>query len=391
MPSRPSYLSNLTSLRGIAALMVVVLHFSIFVTPLIDPQMSLAMRRWYLLVDFFFVLSGFIMMHVYGEWFTENVSRHTFLKYLGARFARIYPLHFVTLLWVVGLFTLFRVKGIYLDANASSVGNFSKIPEHLLLLHGLDMPRTGTWNTPSWSIAAEWLMYLVFPFLVQPFYRFRSIGRAVVMIGALLLYASIPASKMVPGYEAFRLENDIDNIVTPWNLVRCLAGFLIGMVTYRAFQAKIGIEWLKNGWLLPLIGIALLIAYHFQVSDLITVWAFPIIILIACYNQGKLSGILQTRVFQRLGDWSYSIYLVHIPIIFTFLAIQLLQNPPVPNKPSPPLTYVGGWGPWIMCFIFVLLVIGVTALTYRFVEVPARKWINAKFESGNTQIVSSSI
>lgn len=391
MPSSPSYLSNLTPLRGIAALMVVVLHFSIFVTPLIDPQTSLAMRRWYLMVDFFFILSGFIMMHVYGEWFTENVSRHTFLKYLGARFARIYPLHFVTLLWVVGLFTLFRVKGIYLDANASSVGNFSKIPEHLLLLHGLDMPRTGTWNTPSWSIAAEWLMYLVFPFLVQPFYRFRSIGRVVAMIGALLLYASVPASKIVPGYEAFRLENGIDNIVTPWNLVRCLAGFLIGMVTYRAFQAKIGIEWLKNGWLLPLIGVALLIAYHFQVSDLITVWAFPIIILIACYNQGKLSGILQTSVFQRLGYWSYSIYLVHIPIIFTFLAIQLLQNPPVPNKPSPPLTYVGGWGPWIMCFIFVLLVIGVAALTYRFVELPARKWLNAKFESGNTQIVSSSI
>lgn len=391
MPSRPSYLSNLTPLRGIAALMVVVLHFSIFVTPLIDPQTSLAMRRWYLLVDFFFVLSGFIMMHVYGEWFTENVSRHTFLKYLGARFARIYPLHFITLLWVVGLFTLFRVKGIYLDANASSVGNFSKIPEHLLLLHGLDMPRTGTWNTPSWSIAAEWLMYLVFPFLVQPFYRFRNFSIVIGLIGALLLYASIPSGVISPGYEAFKIENDIDNIVTPWNLVRCLAGFLIGMVTYRAFQAKIGIEWLKNGWLLPLIGVVLLIAYHFQVSDLITVWAFPVIILIACYNQGKLSGILQTRVFQRLGDWSYSIYLVHIPVIFTFLAIQLLQNPPVPNKPSPPLTYVGGWGPWIMCFIFVLLVIGVAALTYRFVEVPARKWLNAKFESGNTQIVSSPI
>lgn len=176
MLSRPSYLSNLTPLRGIAALMVVVLHFYIFVTPLIDPQTSLAMRRWYLLVDFFFVLSGFILMHVYGSWFETNVSTQAFKKYLGARFARIYPLHFVTLLWVVGLFAFFRVKGIYLDANASAVGDFSKIPEHLFLLHGFDMPRTGTWNTPSWSIGAEWFMYLVFPFLVQPFYRFRTYG-----------------------------------------------------------------------------------------------------------------------------------------------------------------------------------------------------------------------
>ena len=174
MESRPTYLSNLTPLRGIAALMVVIFHFSIFITPLIDPQVSLGMRRWYLLVDFFFVLSGFIMMHVYGGWFEANVSRGTYWKYLGAQFARIYPLHLVTLLWVVSLFALFRAKGIYLDANASAVGDFSKIPEHLLLLHGFDMPRTGTWNTPSWSIAAEWLMYLVFPFLVPLFYRFRT-------------------------------------------------------------------------------------------------------------------------------------------------------------------------------------------------------------------------
>lgn len=383
---RPTYLPNLTPLRGIAALMVIIFHFYAFVSPLIDPQTSLAMRRWYLMVDFFFVLSGFIMMHVYGKWFTEKVSQVSFRKYLGARFARIYPLHLVTLLWVVSLFAFFRVKNIYLDANASSVGNFSKIPEHLLLLHGLDMPRTGTWNTPSWSIAAEWLMYLVFPFLVGPFYRFRSLGMVVALVGALLLYASIPASEIVPGFEAYRLENDIDNIVTPWNLARCLAGFLIGMATYRAFQLKMGVNWLKKGWLMPFIGLVLLVAYHFQISDLITIWAFPVIILIASYNQGKLSRVLQSKMFQRLGDWSYSIYLVHIPIIFTFLAIQLLQNPPIPNQPSPPLTYVGGWGPWIMCFIFVLLVIGVAALTYRFVEVPARKWLNAKFESGNTQI-----
>lgn len=386
MISRPTYLSNLTPLRGIAALMVVIFHFSIFVTPLIDPQTSLVMRRWYLLVDFFFVLSGFIMMHVYGSWFEDNVSRGNYQKYLGARFARIYPLHFVTLLWVVSLFTFFRVKGIYLDANASAVGDFSKIPEHVFLLHGLDMPRTGTWNTPSWSIAAEWLMYLIFPFLVQPFYRFRTYSVIIVLIGALLLYASIPSGVISPGFEAYKIENDIDNIVTPWNLARCLAGFLIGMVTYRAFQAKIGIEWLKNGWLMPFIGVGLLVSYHFKLTDLITIWAFPIIILIACYNQGRVSGILQSNIFQRLGDWSYSIYLVHIPVIFTFLAIKLLQNPPVPNTPSPPLTYVGGWAPWLMCFIFVLLVIGVAALTYRFVEVPARKWLNAKFESGNTVV-----
>ena len=387
MSYRPAYLPNLTPLRGIAALMVVVFHFSIFVTPLIDPQVSLAMRRWYLLVDFFFVLSGFIMMHVYGEWFIENVSRHSFLRYLGARFARIYPLHLVTLLWVVGLFTFFRVKGIYLDANASAVGDFSKIPEHLLLLHAFDMPRIATWNTPSWSIAAEWLMYLVFPFLVGPFYRFRNLGMVMALVGALLLYVSIPHAEIPTALQAFKIENDIDNIVTPWNLARCLAGFLIGMATHRAFQLKMGTGWLKSGWLMPIIGILLLVAYHFQISDLATIWMFPLIILIACYNQGKLAGVLQSQVFQRLGNWSYSIYLVHIPVIFTFLAVQLLQNPPVPNKPSPPLAYVGGWGPWIMCFIFVLLVMGVAALTYRFIEVPARKWLNAKFESGNTSMI----
>lgn len=70
--TRP-YLTTLTPLRGIAALMMVIFHFNLLVLPIIDPAITQLHRRWYLLVDFFFILSGFIMTYVYGSWFEDRV------------------------------------------------------------------------------------------------------------------------------------------------------------------------------------------------------------------------------------------------------------------------------------------------------------------------------
>src|SRR6476646_10101802 len=92
-----SYLSNLTPLRGIAALLTVIFHINIFLGwEMMPPGGSPLLSHMYLMVDFFFILSGFIMCHVYGNRFLKDVRATEFKKFTIARFSRVYPLHLFT-------------------------------------------------------------------------------------------------------------------------------------------------------------------------------------------------------------------------------------------------------------------------------------------------------
>ncbi len=381
--NRP-YLVTLTPLRGIAALLMVVFHFNLLVMPIIDPAVTQLHRRWYLLVDFFFILSGFIMTYVYGSWFETRVPIASFRRYMAARFARIYPLHVLTLLWVIGLYVL--IVGVYhvtLDATAQVVFTKSAIPMHVFMLHGFNTIRAGTWNTPSWSIGCEWLMYLAFPGLMIGFRRLPAAGKYALLLLVLGIYYYLEQS-ILQGtpYKPWlwHLPNTIDDIVFPNSLLRCLTGFLLGMVTYHAYTQQWGVSWLRQSWTFGAFAIGLAIGYHFLVRDTFTIWFFPLLILSACYNKGRIANLLQTRPLQRLGDWSYSIYMVHIPILFSFLAVQLVNAPaPDPSASAKPIEY-GFVGP-IACLVYIVLVLLVSALTYRFVEVPSRNYLNAKLKS----------
>src|SRR5450432_852731 len=98
--SRVSYLTNLTPMRGIAALLTVIFHVDLFMgNALVHPSASMILHRMYLMVDFFFILSGFIMCYVYGNRFKQQVKRKDFKKFTIARFSRVYPLHFATLIF----------------------------------------------------------------------------------------------------------------------------------------------------------------------------------------------------------------------------------------------------------------------------------------------------
>jgi len=164
-------------------------------------------------------------------------------------------------------------------------------------------------------------------------------------------------------------------------MFRCLLGFVLGMITYQVYTRGWGQKLLNNGWLLPLIGLSILAFLHL-VTDLLTVWAFPLLILVAAHNTGRAKRVLETRPFQRLGDWSYSIYMVHVPLIFTALAVQTLTAPNGVPAPPPAPTY--GLEPIIVCLVFMAIVVGFAALFYSFVEVPARKYLNSKFKTNQS-------
>ena len=119
-----NYISSLTPLRGIAAILVVLYHFDVFLVVhqfphLIDTKYSNIITNGYLWVDFFFILSGFVIFHVYGKKLS-NRDRTVVKKYLWARFSRLYPLHvFVMLLFIIQTVVLYRYFPDYAYENWS--------------------------------------------------------------------------------------------------------------------------------------------------------------------------------------------------------------------------------------------------------------------------------
>ncbi len=121
------YIHNLTALRGIAALLVAMLHFHFFLGNITPSQTTGIVNKLYLMVDLFFILSGFIICYVYSDTFNGKIKFHDYKTFLTARFARIYPLHFLTLIVEVIIFIFIL-----------SVGKFNLLPEWHQHLYRLD-------------------------------------------------------------------------------------------------------------------------------------------------------------------------------------------------------------------------------------------------------------
>ncbi|MFC5411063.1 acyltransferase family protein [Larkinella bovis] len=384
MKTAPTYLTTLTPLRGIAALLVVIFHSNLMLAPFINPAITLFVQNGWLWVDFFFVLSGFVLSHAYGANFQEKVSWANYRKYLLARFARVYPLHFLTLWAAVAVILVIRSMADGLAPFFQIIFGLDTIPACLLLIQSLHLYGTAPLNTPSWSLSTEWWVYMIFPLLVHPFFRLTGLGKwlvAVVIVGLFLglMYYIIPYYSATPFTQPGVLSPPTINTLTDWGLVRCLAGFLLGMLFYELYRSQWAFRWLKRGWAFLVFSIGVCLAMHFGIHELLILAFFPFIILSAAYNDDFIKKTLETRPLQRLGDWSFSIYMVHIPIAFLLIVLFILpQNPRMFSsfealgaaKTPPGLP---------LCLLLVTLTLGVSALTYRYVEVPARNYINQRY------------
>lgn len=396
--TKPTYLTNLTALRGIAALLILVFHFNLFVMPLVPLSLTTAHQQWYLFVDFFFVLSGFVMMHVYGDWFANSPGRASFGRFMAARFARVYPLHLFTFLWVLGLYGLLRINNVPIKGFTALIMDPAAIPWQLILAQAPVIPNfTGTWNTPSWSISMEWWAYVLFPFLVRPLIRPVGVGRLltgiILLAGYLWLMLYALPNQPVPPELPNRAPTytSINVIQGPLGFLRCLLGFGTGLLTHTLYTQQWGFRWLRRSWTMSLLFGGLMVAWHVvpNLPDLVAIGVFVLLILMAAYNTTQVYRFLNTKPLQRIGDWSYSIYLVHIPIIFTFLVASMLNpKPGPPTQGAIPAPVYNPMAP-VLCLTFLCLTVALAALLYGFLEKPARHFFNARFRSGAGVMVRS--
>ena len=383
------YLSTLTPLRGIAALFIVVFHCNLAYLPFISTEFTHFVDNSWLWTDFFFVLSGFIMCYVYRSYFADRVTKQKFRKYMSARFARIYPLYFVTTLWAFFVCVFINYYASSLDPFFAEIFDTNGLPLCLLLLQSMHTGYiTPPLNTPGWSLSTEWWTYVLFPFILPLFAAMKT--RAMI-IAALVIGIFFVLLRYVLGPISYMGQGPTLNMLTDFGFLRCVAGFLVGMLVYAFFMSGKGSKIIGSDWFFALAFLGTALAMHTNVIDIVIVGFFPFIILAAIYNGGWVKRLLETKPLQRLGDWSYSIYMVHMPIIFTFIIFKVEKNPGYFADFNNPTDRFPSMRGLYMCILITGLTLGIAALAYRFVEIPARNYLNRLFNSSRATLAGKGV
>lgn len=347
---------SLTGLRGIAALIVMFYHFNS--SKLLSGPAEVMLGHGYLMVDLFLVLSGFIIAMTYGHLFEKAFSWSDYALFLTRRLARIYPLYAVSILTAGTL-----VATSWMDHWPGPPIPVTTVID-LTMLQSLAL--VPSLNTPGWSISAEWTACLLFPLLVMLCLR-RSWGLALLTAG--LAFAILPILTILPALEDEPKRAgllDIWHYDTAYPVVRCVAGFTLGMVTYRLAQT----EWVRRitaqSWLSAVILAAILGLMSIKQADVWIVALFPLFILSLAPDDSPVARILGSGPIYRLGILSYGIYLIHNQMNYFMLELA---------KELESLGFATQTATAAATLAFVALVIILTEFTYRLIERPARNAI----------------
>lgn len=342
--------------------MVCLFHYDGFLSMsglprLVDIKVSSIVHNGYLWVDFFFLLSGFVICHVYGEKLAGR-NKETMKKYLWARFSRLYPLHaFVMIMSLIAYFGLVYTFPTYAAGHwwikTSTMDNFFV---SLLFLQNTPLNNPFAWNVPSWSIAAEWWIYIIaivtIPFLNKKTVLLKNAGAIIVAFIGLYLIST---------------EGNLDEI-QELGVLRCLFEFTIGVGIYQLYKGykDRNTIW-SNDFVTLVIGLMIVLSLHLNLHGVITIPFFALFILCASLNNGIFQKTLNIKPLLFLGDISYSFYLTHG--IITLIWSWWLNLSFIPKNPGINPTALNHFT-WLTLLYGIIIV--VSYLTYNYIEVPAR-------------------
>jgi peptidoglycan/LPS O-acetylase OafA/YrhL len=358
---------DLESIRGIAALLVVFFHL-----PKWNPVLDIGLiNNSYLMVELFFVLSGFVIFNAYHEKISDF---RDLLRFQFLRFGRLYPVHlvflFAFLLIECAKYVAARKFGIIgPNTGAFQVNNFQAFVENLFLVSGLRPTTQSTFNGPSWSICVEFYTYLVFALVTLYAGRARNLVFTAIPCMALLLMAS----GNTYGFD---------------HIFQCLTGFFLGCLT-AIFINRIKFEIPSFVSLVILVAIVVFLQMKAPTSTSVDLLIYPLsIMLIASLvmSAGGLSKrILNLRALTKLGAISYSLYMCHAAVEWAAnQAVRLLlKKTEFIDAYGNSIPRLGAGETLVVTLLIVLVTIGISTLTFRLVETPfrersrdiAKKWL----------------
>jgi peptidoglycan/LPS O-acetylase OafA/YrhL len=349
-PATAEHFRVLDSLRGLCAIIVVLYHF-----PVKSHLASLGfVRGGYMFVDFFFVLSGFVIAYSYAHRITD---RDSLMSFMTRRFFRLWPLH----LFIISLYLFVEMlnKPIGAELGAISGRTLPDLWRSVTLTSSFGMDHHSAWNVPSWSISAEWWTYLLFGLLVLTLQRTLWSGLvALVVVSLGILVAT----------------HDAINITFDLGLVRCLVGFGLGaLLALRWSSVKARLQAVGEHRV-ALLEIALvLVIIGFVSTARLTPWSFlaPFLFTVAvavfALEAGPVSQLMRQRLFIQAGLLSYSIYMMHQ------LVMGRMRNAAdLGESLGLRLDATNAWQMDALTLAMLVLVWLAAAFTYRFIEVPGQ-------------------
>ncbi len=363
----------LDSWRGVAALFVALYRFQaegwLFHLPLV--------RHAALFVDFFFVLSGFVIAHAYLDKIRSGPALGNFVI---RRFGRLWPLHVAMFLPFL-MFELLRLVSGASDDSPPFTGYRAPgtIPVELAFLNSVGLYATTGWNTPSWSISSEFWTYILFGLLCLPARRLMLWIAAVIVAAALIIIW-----RYGPGHL---------DITFAAGTVRCLAGFFAGVVVnigWRALRPSLPDMRAAMGAMeIP----AVLLAGAFiwfageTLASLAAPLVFGVFVFVFTAESGPVSRLMGGRALRLIGDLSYSIYMTALFIALVSGRVIMAAVRQTGIGVNREIRVAGDlWDvfsfPWpgandLLALIYLGGVVLVSWLTWRFVEKPGREWFNA--------------
>jgi peptidoglycan/LPS O-acetylase OafA/YrhL len=336
----------LTALRFFAAFWVVLFHY----WPKLDVAFTPAVAaKGYLGVEAFFVLSGFILCHVYLHGFGEGRFRYS--DFLWNRLARVYPLHLATLAGIGAMALTAEFVGIAIDPNILS---WKSLPANLLLIHAWGFAPVAGWNHASWSISAEWFAYLTFPGFAFAAWNLRA-RPVVAVLGALAIIAGLyPAFQALAGFP-------LTDATIQWGALRIVPCFAYGCALHALWRSDRFPNRL-TGYGAALLGMATLVAVQFGAPDAVIVMLLGGVIFMLASLAKTGFDFAGQSVFVYLGEISYSTYMICIP--WKILAI---------NAAAKLLNIGGDKLPLLVWIVIVAALVPLSAISYHFIENPCRE------------------
>lgn len=378
----------LDSWRGICAVLVVLYHFKAT-----NSFSGLAFfDNAYLFVDFFFVLSGFVIFGNYANRFTEG---HVTVKsFIFLRLARLYPLHIFMVIAFVG-FDLAKIGLFDILGRPSPATNFDFSPDYslianIVLVHSLGLFDTSSWNVPSWSISTELYTCIGFALAISVAKeRIWLVGLAALIICPLVILTFSPTG-MDATYD--------------YGIFRCVFGFSIGGFCWSAYKwttrsdilSKISTPVMTGVELLAVVAGIVFVSYAGKMDlAILTPFLFGLVLLVFTQETGIISRFLSAKIFILFGTLSYSIYLTHFFIQHILLsAVDIVER-----KLNLQFSYmvtdtdiayrVVGLELWqgnTATLLMLAITFCVSYITYNLVEEPARKWFRAYHKRTSKQV-----
>jgi len=353
MSAKPD-LTALTSLRGIAAWYVVLYHIRLTTADILPPAALEIFAKGYLAVDFFFLLSGFVIWLSYRDRISEN-GLSAIPTFLARRFARIYPLHFVILCGAIAFALLLTATG---RANPEDFP-LQELPFHLLLIQNWGFTSELSWNDPAWSISTEAAAYLLFPLIVLAV-DWRALPTSILL--ALIGLLSLALHGFFVAMDAPTLGSNIPQT----GLVRCLLLFTIGTIL-----CALWLRWRDRPMKPALFAIAVTVmvgglALADMAAETIAVpLAFSGLLLAAALTATMPRNPLSAAPLHYLGEISYATYLAHF-LLFVLFKILFVDD--------------SGQIGWAGLVGFLALTLVVSAALYQAIERPAQRILNRRFD-----------